>query len=255
MPTNAALLRRHRFLAVGIKFFEGCGSTFSVEITVEITVTVHLIIHFPRAVHSPHRPHRNYGDTALNSHLPAHELQLKARTLSSFAKGRGWPGRRPAMTAERVSPRRRRHKAARPTGKSISILADVVRHEAPRHTKNHPRQKTNFSSPFNPIPPVQSPCEKYPAFVFPEIGVPCPCPALEQEGRFAIVTNVERGMRWTHRGCSARFAGGRTTLTRTAKPCGPGIPTLMPSSQRRISRLAGDGGNKARSPGRARSKP
>jgi hypothetical protein len=160
-----------------------------------------------------------------------------------------------AMTAERVSPRRRRHKAADPTGKSISILADVVRREAPRHTKNHPRQKTNFSSPFNPIPPVQSCHKKYPAFVFPEIGVPFPRPALDQEGRFAIVMNVERGMRWTHRSCSTLLAGRRTTLVRTAKPCGPGIPTLMPSLRRRISRLAGDGGKKARSPGRARSKP
>jgi hypothetical protein len=39
---------------------------------------------------------------------------------------------------------------------------------------------------------------------------------------------------------------------RTAKSCGSGIPTLMPSLQKRI---AGDGGKKARSPGRARYKP
>jgi hypothetical protein len=40
-------------------------------------------------------------------------------------------------------------------------------------------------------------------------------PALIQEGRFAIVTNVGRGMRWTYRCCSAHFASGRTTSMRT----------------------------------------
>ena len=34
--------------------------------------------------------------------------------------------------------------------------------------------------------------------------------------------------------------------TRTAKSCGPGAPTLALSSRRRIPRLAGDGGKKAR---------
>ena len=48
-----------------------------------------------------------------------------------------------------------------------------------------------------------------------------------QEGRFAVVTNVGRGMRWTCRSCSALFARRRTIRMRTAKPCGPGIPTLM----------------------------
>src|SRR5579871_1429159 len=40
---------------------------------------------------------------------------------------------------------------------------------------------------------------------------------------------------------------------RTAKSCGPDIPTLM--SSLRGDDLAGDGGKKARSPGRARRKP
>src|SRR5579871_6943654 len=39
------------------------------------------------------------------------------------------------------------------------------------------------------------------------------CP--QNEGRFAIVTDVGRGMRWTL--CALR----RTALTRTAKSCGP----------------------------------
>jgi hypothetical protein len=40
---------------------------------------------------------------------------------------------------------------------------------------------------------------------------------------------------------------------RTAKPCGPDAPTL--ASSLRDEHPAGDGGNKARSPGRARNKP
>jgi hypothetical protein len=76
-------------------------------------------------------------------------------------------------------------------------LLDTVHDEASRRPKKPVRQKTDFPSPFNPIPPVQSSPEKYSTFVFSEIGVPCPCPVLDQEGRFAIVTSVERGMRWT----------------------------------------------------------
>ncbi len=48
------------------------------------------------------------------------------------------------------------------------------------------------------------------------------------EGRFAIVTNVGRGMRWARRG--AACVGMPTNdPARTVKPCGPGIPMLMPS--------------------------
>src|SRR5882724_1024870 len=45
-------------------------------------------------------------------------------------------------------------------------------------------------------------------------------PASDPEGRFAIVTNVGGGMRWTCRGAR------RTRSMRTAKPCGPVPPTL-----------------------------
>src|SRR5215212_8259859 len=48
------------------------------------------------------------------------------------------------------------------------------------------------------------------------------------EGRFAIVTDVERGMRWT---CQH---GRRTVLTRTAKSCGPGA-SMVASSLRLIT--------------------
>ena len=44
-------------------------------------------------------------------------------------------------------------------------------------------------------------------------------------------------------------------LSRTAKSCGLGAPTLALNPQRRIPRLADDGGKKARSPERARRKP
>jgi len=88
--------------------------------------------------------------------------------------------------------------------------------------ENRVRQKANFASRFNAILPVQSCREKYSDFVFSEIGVTCSRPALDQEGRFAIVTNVERGMRWTH--MAERNPCGRTVFVRTAKSCGPGAP-------------------------------
>ncbi|CAL79583.1 hypothetical protein BRADO5922 [Bradyrhizobium sp. ORS 278] len=51
-----------------------------------------------------------------------------------------------------------------------------------------------------------------------------------QEGRFAIVTNVGPGMRWTRRGAAGE--GPRTNgMARTAKACGPGLPTPRPSGR------------------------
>jgi hypothetical protein len=52
---------------------------------------------------------------------------------------------------------------------------------------------------------------------------------LDAEGRIAIVTTREAGMRWTQAAARASFSCGRTALTRTAKACGPGLPTLRPS--------------------------
>src|SRR6516162_10295161 len=48
---------------------------------------------------------------------------------------------------------------------------------------------------------------------------------LSQKGRFAIVTNVGSGMRWT------RQRVRRARLKRTAKSCGPGAPGLALSLQ------------------------
>jgi hypothetical protein len=64
-------------------------------------------------------------------------------------------------------------------------------------------------------------------------------PALLKEGRFAVVMNVGRGMRWMF---SARQDEARGK--RTAKSCGPDTPTLVSSGAKQVSR--GDGGNKAR---------
>jgi len=49
--------------------------------------------------------------------------------------------------------------------------------------------------------------------------------SLPQEGRFAIVTNVGSGMRWTQ--CRSR----RMPILRTAKSYGPGAPRLALSRQ------------------------
>ena len=55
-------------------------------------------------------------------------------------------------------------------------------------------------------------------------------PALDQEGRFAIVTNVGRGMRWTL-WRRARLVVRTNGTEADAKSCGPGLPTLRPSEQ------------------------
>jgi hypothetical protein len=71
---------------------------------------------------------------------------------------------------------------------------------------------------------------------------------------------VSRSSRTLGTGCGGRgsvrraAARGRVMLiSRTVKSCGPDAPTLASSFRRII--CAGDGGKKARSPGRARSKP
>jgi hypothetical protein len=59
------------------------------------------------------------------------------------------------------------------------------------------RPQLNFFNRLKLLLPVQSHLKKYSAFLSPQItglsrGIPRP-----QEGRFAIVTNVGYGMRWT----------------------------------------------------------
>jgi hypothetical protein len=68
------------------------------------------------------------------------------------------------------------------------------------------------------------------------------------KGRFAIVTNAGRDA------VDALAPKDERRVKRTAKPCGPDAPTLA-FKLSRSKLLAGDGGKKARSPGRARYKP
>jgi hypothetical protein len=55
------------------------------------------------------------------------------------------------------------------------------------------RLKTNFISPFNSITSVQISREKYSALCRPQITSTLPRIPPHEEGRFAIVTNVEAG--------------------------------------------------------------
>jgi hypothetical protein len=104
-----------------------------------------------------------------------------------------------------------------------------------RRCENCVRQQAKFASGFNLIWVVQSRRQKYFAFLLPLIGG-YSRPSRLDRGALRVVTDVERGMRWT------RGAARRTVLTRTAKSCRPDTPTLV--SSLRIS--AGDGGKKAR---------
>jgi hypothetical protein len=74
-------------------------------------------------------------------------------------------------------------------------------------------------------------------------------PALLKEGRFAVVTNVGCGMRWTRRPADERC------LSRTAKSCGPDTPTLVSSWRRCLRVTPMMVAIKPGSPGRARRKP
>ena len=93
---------------------------------------------------------------------------------------------------------------------------------------------------------VQSPLQKFFAFRLTQISCISLAIPAHTKGRFAIVTNVGLGMRWTREALLTS-----ALILRTVKSCGPDAPTL--ASSREI--FAGEGGNKARSPGRARSKP
>jgi hypothetical protein len=67
-----------------------------------------------------------------------------------------------------------------------------------------------------------------------------------------------RTLRWDamdERYRSIRSRMRTNEVSRTAKPCGPDAPTLALSWSMILAYHADDGGNKARSPGRARSKP
>src|ERR1700742_44496 len=76
---------------------------------------------------------------------------------------------------------------------------------------------------------VQPCLQKYRSFHLTQItglsrAIPFPI-----EGRFAIVTDVGFGMRWTRQRRRAAKPCGRATRLRTAKSCGPDAPTLASS--------------------------
>ena len=59
------------------------------------------------------------------------------------------------------------------------------------------RQKSNLSKPFNLICTVQSSPKKFSPSRFTQITFISSAILRSKEGRFAIVTDVGRGMRWT----------------------------------------------------------
>jgi hypothetical protein len=106
------------------------------------------------------------------------------------------------------------------------------------------RVKSNFLNRFKPIPPVQSSAKKYSASALPQIkfiSIAVPPP---HEGRFAIVTDVGGGMRWTQ-------GAERQSLARTSGGLGDGEIVWSWRSEAGVqvgddaSHHAGDGGNQA----------
>ena len=99
-----------------------------------------------------------------------------------------------------------------------------------------------MSNKINLIWAVQSSVKKYFGFGTPQITSRTLAIPSHTEGRFAIVTDVGHGMRWTRqrlagdgiagqieRSVSGQRARGREMLLRTAKSCGPAAPTLASS--------------------------
>ena len=103
------------------------------------------------------------------------------------------------------------------------------------------RQKSHFLSHFNAITFVQSSQEKHSALRFPQISRTLARIPPREEGRFAIVTNVEAG------------SGGRETSQRGFTPTNDVFadgqaawswrPKAGVKSAKMLTRLAGDGDN------------
>ena len=71
-----------------------------------------------------------------------------------------------------------------------------------KSSPKHLRVKSNLSKQFNLFLPVQSSSKKFSVLPVGQITITESRRPASQEGRFAIVTDVERGMRWT-RGSAA----------------------------------------------------
>jgi hypothetical protein len=125
------------------------------------------------------------------------------------------------------------------SGDSVEFCLMSSRANASR-AKNRARVKSNFVSRFNLIWVVSSPRAN---ISLSENQKLCTLPAVPfpQEGRFAVVSDVGSGMRWT-----LRRRVDERRLRWTAKACGPGAPTLALRSR---DYPANDGGKRAPSPG------
>src|ERR1700678_2299465 len=109
------------------------------------------------------------------------------------------------------------------------------------------RIEGKFCRGINVIWVVQSPSQKYSGSLLTQITSISFASRPNTEGRFAIVTNVGHGMRWTQAALLTR-----ALCLRTAKSCGPDASMVGVKS---AELSAGDGDKQARSPGRARRKP
>ena len=116
-----------------------------------------------------------------------------------------------------------------------------------RATDRRLRQNADLSRRINVIWAVQSQLKKYSALSRPQItSIFPPVPSLKRD--------ASRSSRTLGAGCDGRLGDARRAAPwRTAKSCGPDAPTLASSWRKQV--FAGDGGKKARSPGRARYKP
>jgi hypothetical protein len=158
---------------------------------------------------------------------------------------------------------------------SLDESCSLSSHSCSVDGRNPLRQKTNFPSPFNPITPVQISRQKYSALRFPQISRTLSPIPPHAEGRFAIVTNVEAGS--GGRDGSQAFLTPTNELIRLRGDRDGPVPGLSywfshkafadgqavwswrPDAGAKLAktptRFASDGGKRARSPRRARSKP
>ena len=137
--------------------------------------------------------------------FPSHALRrwdpsgLRAVELSSILSGR----REVRSSRCRV----RRAVRALPDGQSESGRRPLRRRAARIRPRNPLRVETNFARAFNANPPVQSSRQKYSAWRVGQISRILSRIPSRQEGRIAIVTNVEAG------------SGGRETSQHSFSEC------------------------------------
>jgi hypothetical protein len=92
--------------------------------------------------------------------------------------------------------------AARRANRQMVQLFDLLGMTSPTtpiEQSNLPAPKNDLFQGFRADPPLEPPAQKYFSFFFSEIDVISLTSRLDQEGRFAIVTSVGRGMRWAYR--------------------------------------------------------